>query len=265
VASSLVAACGGSSSSDNSDEGVSSVSLLARNFNGYIVKTEKQFNPSGTLLNTHTHSIDKITDVITESYSGSGDKDYHYYNSKGQITKLVIIDENDPDINGNYSSASRELYYSYNALGLLSERTRDISIDGDIDTNQTWEYGANGKLVKRNYDDDNDGFPDVVTTYTWNNGQKLTRVVTESNGSSTTFNYSYTGNNHFPTGRTADVNSDGSIEWTLAYTYDVNDNAILFNHFDQFGALDSYWEIDYESAGNEMVENLQLQSWNAFF
>jgi len=111
------------------------------------------------------------------------------------------------------------------------------------------------------YDDDNDGFPDVVITYTWSNGQKLTRVSTESDGSSTTFNYSYSGNSILPTGRSEDINSDGSIEWTLAYSHDANSNQILFNIFNQSGALDSYWVYEYESAGSEIVQNLQLRWW----
>jgi len=99
-------ACGGGST--NTEEGVTSVSLLERNFNGDILKSQKKYNPSGTLLSTTTYTIDKISNIITVSYSGSGDKDYHYYNSEGQIVKLAVIDELDPDINGNYSSNSRE-------------------------------------------------------------------------------------------------------------------------------------------------------------
>jgi hypothetical protein len=261
--------CSGPSNSGQSGtfaiEGVTSVSLLERNFNGDILKSEKKYNPSGTLLSTTTHTIDKISNIITVSYSDWGGKDYYYYNSGGQIVKLAVIDELDPDINGNYSSNSRELYYTYNALGLLSGRTRDRSIDGDIDSRQTWEYDTNGKLVKRLYDDDNDGFSDIVTTYTWSNGQKLTRVQTESDGSSTTFNYSYPGNSILPTGRSEDINSDGSIEWTLTYAHDANGNQILFSIFNQSGALDSYWVYEYESAGGEIVENLQLRNWNAFY
>jgi hypothetical protein len=262
----FIASCGGGGGGGPaSSEGVTSVSLFERNFNGDILKSEKEFNPSGTLLFTYTYTIDKISNIITESNSDSGDKFYYYYNSEGQIIKLVKIDELDPDINGNYSSNSRELYYTYNALGLLSGRTIDRSIDGDIDSRQTWEYDANGKLVKRLYDDDNDGFTDTEITYTWSNGQKLTRVHTEADGSSTTFNYSYSGSSILPTGRSEDINSDGSIEWTLAYSHDANSNQILLNIFNQSGALDSYWINEYESAGSEIVENLQLRWWNAFY
>ena len=261
--------CSGPSNSGQSGtfalEGVTSVSLLERNINGYILKSEKKFNPSGTLLISFTYSIDTTTNVITMTDSESGDTEYHYYNSDGQIIKLVGIDENDPDINNNYSSDSYESYFSYNSLGLLDKRTRDYSIDGGIDTAQSWKYDKNGILQRRNYDDDNDGFPDTVITYTWGKGQKLSRVHTESDGSSTTFRYSYAGNSLLPTGRTEDVNSDGSIEYSLSYSYDPNGNTIVFNRFDQLGALTSYWVNEYELAGGEMVENLALRYSNYFY
>ena len=136
--------------------------------------------------------------------------------------------------------------------------------DGDIDTRQTWEYDASGKLINRQYDGDNDGFTDVVMTYTWDKRQKITRVSTESDGSSTTYDYSYSGNSILPTSRSEDINSDGSIEWTITYAHDAN-NLVLINKINQSGALDSYWEYEYESAGGELVENLQLRSWNNFY
>lgn len=120
----LIAACGGDST--NTEEGVTSVSLLERSFNGDILKSTRKFNPSGALLSTSTYTIDKIADVITVNFSDSGNKEFYYYNSKGQIISRTVIDELDPDINGNYSSNSAEVYYTYNTLGLLSKRVRDI-------------------------------------------------------------------------------------------------------------------------------------------
>ncbi len=257
---SFVIACGG-----GSDEGVSSVSLYAKGFNGYIITSEKEYDPSGVLLSTRTYSIDKTNNVITKTYSDSGDTRVYYYNSSGQVEREVVIDADDQGAGGSYSNDSWVAYFSYNGLGLVEERTRDYSIDGDIDSSQTWTYSGDGYLESRSYDGDNDGFTDTEITYTWKNGQKLTRKIAEADGSSTTYSYSYTGDNTLPDTRTEDQGSDGSIERTLEYSVDTNNNRVLFSFFNEIGELTSYWVEEYESAGSEMVQNIDALFWNIYY
>ena len=265
VLSIALSACGGSDDDavDTTEE-ASLPTLLERNINGFIVKSYTKYSPAGAVLFTATYTINKTTNIITVAFSDGGN-DYYYYDSDGQIIKLAVIDDADPDGSGNYPN-SGELYYQYNDRGLLSNRTRDRQIDGDIDSTQTWSYDSSDKLIKREYDDDNDGFIDITTTYTWNDlGQKLTRKQTESDGSSTTYTYNYTGNSLQPISRNQDDGSDGTVEKSLNYIYDSSGNATGYNHFDQAGALTSYFVYEYEPADGEVVTNLSIRNFNSFF
>jgi hypothetical protein len=258
----LISACG-STITVAVPESATPATLLERNINGFIVKSYTKYSPSGAILLSSAFSINKTANIITRT--NPGDNDYYYYNSDGQIIKRAVIDDADPDGGGGYPN-SEELYYQFNSQGLISKRTRDNAIDGDIDTTQTWEYNSANKLVKREYDDDNDGFTDTTITYTWSStGQKLTRVITESDGNSTTCTYNYdNGTALLPISRHEDTGSDGSVDGTINYDYDSAGNTIRYSHLNGAGSLTSYWIAVYESAGGEVVGNLALYDFNIY-
>jgi hypothetical protein len=257
----LTISCGSSGDSTSTDI---TQNISSRNVNGFMLTSVRKYDASGKLLSTSTYSINKKANIITLSSTSSGDKTYFYYNEKGQFIKIVHVDESDTDAGGNYSSSSLERYYTYNDLGLLTERTTDNSIDGDIDTSQIWQYDSNGYVNTREYDSDNDGFIDVTSKYVWANGNKISRIISESDGSSTTLTWGFNTNSSFPVSFNKDESSDGSIEESRQFEYDTNGNLSITRVYNKTGELIFYYERDFQSTGSEVIENLDIRNWYFF-
>jgi len=258
----FLSSCGGGGDGDNSIPQVPD--YLSRIYNGYYISSEKKYDPSRILLDTLTYSINTAENKITLNYTSSGDIWEYHYNSKGEYIKIVKIDEIDSGNSSNYSSNSFERYYTYNNEGLLMERTTDYSIDGDIDSNQIWKYDTNGYVNVREYDSDNDGFIDNTITYTWDNGKKISFVNVESDGSSDTNTWTYMVGEILPSGFILDLNSDGSVDATREIEFDGNNNMILSRKYDSSGALLFYFELEYETTGNEIIANKFLSGFYFF-
>lgn len=260
----LTSACGKGSSGGDSNASQFSTTPLQKNINGFIVKSIEGYLANNSLVWTDTYSIDNKKNIITVDISGQGQESY-YYNASGQTVKYRFTHRDDPDADGHYPK-SNENYFQYNHSGLISYRTRDLGIDGQMNSSQTWSYDHSGKLMKREYDSNYDGTIETVVTYTWNNlGQKQSRTETSmDDDSSTTFSYFYSDNSVLPMTRYEDKGSDGTVDSTLYYSFDDNGNLTRYSYHNRSGALVMYYLIEYESAGGEIAPNLMLRNFNIY-
>ena len=149
----------------------------------------------------------------------------------------------------------------YGGLGLTSDIKAVSTIkindnnDGTPDRILTYTYDANGNLTREEVDNNGGGTPDRILTYTYDANGNLTREEVDDSGFSTqdsinTYTYDANGN---LTREEIDENGDGTPEWIVITTYDANgDRTRAEVDYNNDGTPDSIntYTYTYDANGN---------------
>lgn len=194
----------------------------------------------GPCLETIDHDADGVVDSRIV---------YEYDEQGRTLAELHYLDDGPHP----YSRVSN----TFNAAGELVEVTRDIRVDGTIDTRTRYEYDDDGNRAIESYDAGGDGRFDSVTRFEYDDGRLERAERRTGPGRRIEINYAYAyqldedGN-----ALVTDVDSldDGSVDVRYLATYDAGGNRLtLARDDDADGQIERFSRFLYDAAGNRLA------------